>query len=365
MGNLQALHFSANWITAPIGLAVMFTILYLLITGRRGAIKGAEEGTSIKEDLPAKDTNKVEELARQVEELEGEKATLEAARKEDDKRIREEINNNARTYQYSQTVNSELSALKTQYKWLHEMADEQAKDISSYVVVERVRFCYHDMNAPIPFLIFAVDVHNKSVFDINIENGMDENIKIAGERLLGEKELINNPKISPSGKESLTIKQRLSPTEVGLVTRCENEPLGAFYYFEKLVIMIAARTEFPRFERTPLTLPNSVGSKDNKIAQLEDELTSLHRRSETIVKLSMALGGAYTLAHLFETGGQPSKEMIEHWFNSTLRGHIHPDQLEVLREGLPELTDSPIEQKDLIDKYCFKLRRLIAGQRQE
>jgi hypothetical protein len=327
-------------------------------------IKGADESLGIEpkrlklSPIPIGETNppnlRVEELKDRIKELEGQVANL-------TDRLREEENNNQNTYLLLSTVKGDLGKLNAQYGWLHEMAETQAKDIGRYVVVERVRFCYHEFIAPIPYLIFAVYIRNKSVFDITIEDEVNGHITIAGERLLGEKELIHNPKISPSGEVSLTMKQRLNPTEVNLVAVCENEPLGAFYYFENLEIMIAARTESPRFDRAPLKLPEHISSKDDEVAQLKSELASLHRRSETIIKLSLALGGAYTLEQMFEAGETPSRDRIEHWFNSTLRGHIHPDTLEALREGLPELTDSPDEQKELITKYCFRLRRFIAN----
>ena len=323
-------------------------------------------------DEESNQTTQVEKLEARIKELEGERDALETNKKEYDNSIRQrektirQLQNDVQDhYVRAEFREREIEALQANYGWLHEMAEAQAKDIGSCVMVERVRFCYHEFIAPIPYLIFAVDIRNKSVFGITIEDEMKGHIKIAGERLLGEKELIDNPKISPSGMGSLTIKQRLSPTEVNLVAVCEKEPLGAFYYFDKLEIMIAARTELPYFDRTPLNLPQHISSKDDEIAQLKNELNSLHRRSETIITLSLALGGAYTLANLFEAGEPPSKERIEHWFNSTLRGHIHPDDLEALCEGLPELTDSPAEQKELIDKYCFSLRNLIRKQRQK
>lgn len=323
-------------------------------------------GVTIKETQPP--NLRVEELRGSIKELEQEKENLVADKTALAGTIEQQRTQIERQQRDSETQHVRLSVregLLEQFKWLHEMAEEQAKDIGRYVVVERVRFCYHEFIAPIPYLIFAVDVRNKSVFDITIEDEVKGHITIAGERLHGEKELIHNPKIPPSGKGSLTLKQRLGPTEVNLVAECEKEPLGAFYYFEKLEIMITTRTESPRFERTPLKLPEHISSKDDEVAQLKNELASLHRRSETIVKLSLALGGAYTLEQMFEAGESPSRERIEHWFNSTLRGHIHPDELEALREGLPELTDSPAEQRELISMYCSKLRRRIAEERRK
>ncbi|HEV2707911.1 MAG TPA: hypothetical protein VGV59_18470 [Pyrinomonadaceae bacterium] len=359
----------ASTIPPDVGLIICLFIVALVFFGlqrfidrrrNRPSSKETVESTPEAEQIP--DVN-IEELRGRIKELEDGKAA-DARTIEQQRTQIGQLQHDAQTHSMrAEFRDRQLETLKTQYEWLHEMAEEQAKDISKYVVVEQVRFCYHEFIAPIPYLIFAVDIRNKSVFDITIEDEMKGHIRIAGERLHGEKELVHNPKIPPSDKGTLTIKQRLGSVEVELVKGCEKEYLGAFYYFDKLEIMIAARTEIPRFERPPLQLPEHISSKDNEIAQLKNELASLHRRSETIVRLNLALGGAYTLANLFEAGEPPSKERIEHWFNSTLRGHIHPDELEALCEGLPELTDSPVEQRDLIEKYCFKLRRRIAEER--
>jgi hypothetical protein len=89
------------------------------------------------------------------------------------------------------------------------MANAQARDISNYVVVEQVRFCYHDLTAPIPFLVFGVDIHNKSVFDITIENTIEGDIEIAGERLLGDTELIHTRRFHHQAKEALPLSNAL------------------------------------------------------------------------------------------------------------------------------------------------------------
>jgi hypothetical protein len=81
--------------------------------------------------------------------------------------------------------------------------------------------------------------------------------------------------------------------------------------------------------------------------------------------LQHALGGAYVLYRLFEAGEPPSRERIENWFDSTLHGHLHLDLVEAIKEGMPELTNSPTEQKEFVDRYCFKLRRIIEGQREK
>jgi hypothetical protein len=354
---------NTGWGTVVL-MAVGFGLLiFQLWRQNKRAPQGEEERNPLNANQGESD---VDELKGRIKDLEAGNASLRRAGEVADRTIQQLKKESGRAREAAETLSLRLSVregLLEQYKWLHEMAEAQARDIGSYVAVERVRFCYHKFAAPIPYIVFAVDLRNSSVFDIAIEGEVKGHITLAGERLLGEKELVYNPKIPPSGKDSLTLKQRLNPTEVNLVAACEKEPLGAFYYFEKLEIMIAARTEPPRFGRAPLELPQHISSKDDEVAQLKEELASLHRRSEAIVRLNLALGGAYTLANLFEAGEPPSRERIEHWYESTLRGHIHPEELEALQEGLPELTDSPDEQRALIDKYCARLRGLIRSKR--
>lgn len=167
--------------------------------------------------------------------------------------------------------NKGLHAELAKLTWLYNLATKQAEDISSYVVAQ-VRYCYYEANAPIPHVILAVDIHNKSVFDIAIEDAIVGHIQLGGERLRGEKELIHNPRIPPSGEGSLTLKQRLTPEEVNLVAYCERQPLGAIYYFDALDIMIAGRTQFPEFDRTRLKLPQHIGSKDTPLSKEIDSL---------------------------------------------------------------------------------------------
>ena len=68
--------------------------------------------------------------------------------------------------------------------WLPDMADGQAKDIGSYVVVEQLRFCFHDFSALIPILIFAIDIRNKSFFEITIDDKIEQ-LLLGSDRLNG------------------------------------------------------------------------------------------------------------------------------------------------------------------------------------
>src|SRR5947209_6048827 len=174
-----------------------------LLAWKKAREQGAAKPPS--DEHPQTDAD-VKKIRESITELEEEKASLERKHKETVMGYERGYDDLKRDYD---KLKKRLEDWE-KYDWLVSLATVQANDIEDYVVVEQIRFCYHDFTAPIPFLIFGVDIRNKSVFDITIENVIEGHIRLAGEYLRAEKELIHNPKISPSGKESLTIKQRLS-----------------------------------------------------------------------------------------------------------------------------------------------------------
>src|SRR5215213_568133 len=231
-------------------------------------IRGADDSLGVEPrrlrlpPIPIKETYpinlRVEELKNRIKELELE---LE----EEVKKTRFEANQKDALRAHRDSIESELGA----YKWLHEMAAKQAKDISKYVVVKKAYFCYHKLKESIPYIVFGVDIRNNSVFEITIEDEMRGAIKLAGEPFLREKQMIYNPgAIRPMSKGTLTIKQRLSPEEAALIQTCEDGMHGAFYYMDELIIMIGEGTQFPKYERARLMLPQSVGHRDNWLSNV-------------------------------------------------------------------------------------------------
>ncbi len=159
--------------------------------------------TKISAPVEAEQEKLVEGLNIRIKELEGEL-------KEETKKYKFELSQKEGLREYRDSLESRLGA----HKWLHEMAQIQAHDIGSYVKVEKVYFCYHKLKDTIPLIIFGVDIYNKSVFNIVIEDVVEGHIEIAGKPLLRDKRLIYNQGIiSSSSKGTLTIEQRLSPEE--------------------------------------------------------------------------------------------------------------------------------------------------------
>lgn len=219
----------------------------------------------------------IEELAGRIRELEGEKALLEQKHKD-------AVMGYERGYD---GLEREYNKLKKQladwqrYDWLASLATVHSNDISDYVVVERLYFCYHELTDALPLIVFGVDIFNKSVFNITIENSINGHIEIAGKPLLRDKRFTYNPsKISPVSEGKLTIEHRLSLEEAALIAKCDKDEFGSFFYFDRLIVMIGNGTQFPRFERTQLKLPKFLGGKDTPAAT---EIASLKAQLEEAV----------------------------------------------------------------------------------
>jgi hypothetical protein len=163
------------------------------------------------------------------------------------------------------------------YAWLHEMANAQAKDIDKYVIVERVFLCELRLTDPIqiPYVEFWLDIINTSVYDITVHTDTIEGrIKFQLNNLLEGKEIIfPYESIPPSSRGNVNIKQRLNPTEVSLLAPYENKREEALPLFnlDDLGIVISGGTQFPQVERKYLTIPHITGSQDT--AQLKAEPT--------------------------------------------------------------------------------------------
>ena len=103
----QGLHFSASWITVPIGVAMFVAMFYLMLMGRRAS----------KSELPHPE------------------AELETGN---------ETNLNP-------TVSPERAC---PYQWVHDIADNQVDQIARQVELEKPRSFEHNLDAPIPSIGF-------------------------------------------------------------------------------------------------------------------------------------------------------------------------------------------------------------------
>lgn len=271
------------WLFSPRGaqmLFVLFMLAFFIALSRMLYL-------NLRPPQPAQEAQNIQaadvEIQGRIKELEGEKVSLEQRIENLQRDHEEEIRGYIRGFD---SLKSKHDALKAQlenwaeYDWLVSIATVQANDIGDYVIVEKVYFCYHKLTDDIPIIVFGVDIFNKSVFDITIEDAIRGHIEIAGKPLLRDKRFIHNPsKISPMSKGELTIEHRLSPEEVALIAKRDKDVFGSFFYFDKLIVMIGSGKQVPSFERTQLKLPQFLGSNDTPFstevaslkAQLEEE----------------------------------------------------------------------------------------------
>lgn len=175
-----------------------------------------------------------------------------------------------------------LREAEQKYAWLGEMADAQAREIDKYVIVERVLLCDVRLTDPIqiPYVEFWLDIYNMSVYDIVIhKDRIEGRIKFRLTDLLEGKEIIHHlDSIPPSSRVNLTIKQRLSPTEINLISRYGSgtEELESHFSLQGIGITIGGITKFPQVERKRLSLPQRIGIKDlvnkDRVKTLEAEV---------------------------------------------------------------------------------------------
>ena len=141
-------------------------------------------------------------------------------------------------------LETQLTYLKARYKWLHEMANNQAEKINESLAWE-IAGGYYTEKDNFRRIVFYIKIYNNSVFDIAIEDVMKGYIEVKGHRLLGTKQLTYNPsRIFRSGKDTLSIEQRLDQPDVDIVNGCLNE----------LMLVVKGAAEFPQVKSADLRL---------------------------------------------------------------------------------------------------------------
>lgn len=171
----------------------------------------------------------VEQLKQRIAELQ---VSNQKAEKEIERLKQEAEKQREREHTQSIFAASQKSQLD-KYGWLHKMADEQARDVSRHIQA-KVLICYHGLDN-FPYIVFAVDVDNRSVFDISIDE-VTGHVEIGGEPLLEGIRIWNSSvKVSALEKGSVTLKQRLTRSEYDFIVGCRERD-EAVFYFDKLVV---------------------------------------------------------------------------------------------------------------------------------
>jgi hypothetical protein len=170
---------------------------------------------------------------------------------------------------------ADVEELQGQYKRLHEKADEQREDINKYVKLKEAYFCYQHLNAPERLRsVFALDILNKSVFNITIEDAVEGYIKFEGTPLKEKPRIINLPiNAAPSNEASITIEQALTRAEAEFIE--SQNLLFAEFDLENLVITITGSEPSEKVKSQPLEITRRQGViRVNKIRKDVDTLRS-------------------------------------------------------------------------------------------
>jgi hypothetical protein len=192
---------------------------------------------------------------------------LKAERENETEEINASLTNAVTNVQTAVKINDERIAKLNEIAWLIELAEKQAKTISSYVIAEEVKYSNHDFEGRSHYkVIFVIRVSNKSVFNIAFENSIGGWLKFNHEPFLGEKRFAETPlAIKPFETGFIRIEQRLSSTEVEMLERamqkyekdCENYksggiPVASQIDLYDLIITVKANEKFPTVLSKPL-----------------------------------------------------------------------------------------------------------------
>lgn len=100
-------------------------------------------------------------------------------------------------------------------QWLIDLAETQRKNIDDYIELELFCFC-RIATETVPTAIFAIQVRNKSIFDVELENKIDGEIHFYLLELEGNKRF--NPQttrtISTSSRQEMTLEVKLTKEDL-------------------------------------------------------------------------------------------------------------------------------------------------------
>lgn len=338
-------------LTVVFAVALLALLVVLIITSRRRGAPPQETG--VREQPPSTPAAEVGGSEHRVAELERE--------------IRRLQNDND-TLQTS--LAGKINYLES-HRRAHEIVEHQRQALRKFVLVENCTINSSHLSEGNLYVDFTFSIFNLSMHSISIpmlEGAVIEGpILFKGKMLSGGAKLFRKDvnKILPTDRSTFTLRQWVNQSEANDILETLKKVGNLFDFSQPAVYVRADESADAKAAKLDLARGMQNADLENKVIRLEHEIAAWQRHSGTIEQLQHALGGAYVLYRLFEAGEPPSKERIKYWFDSTLHGHFHSDFLKAYFEGMPELTDSPAEQKDLIDRHCFKLRRLIAEEREK
>jgi hypothetical protein len=146
-------------------------------------------------------------------------------------------------------------------EWLHNIAELQRTNISAFVSIVECTLEGERLSSPVPYVEFGFQVHNGSVFWIDVEDALEGFVEFSHPQLdrdhrLGGQVLMRNNLAKgclPGNTVRFVIEQRLSKEEASMIT----ESMGietAQFKFDRLFVTIAGADASKRVEAKPLPI---------------------------------------------------------------------------------------------------------------
>jgi hypothetical protein len=337
--------------------------IYFSLDGLKITIRGGDGFTQVKpqrlvtkDKLPEFPAPDVKELKEQIGRLERANAAIAKEKQETDKRL-----------------GSELAALKTNYKWLYGIAEEDKKDISKAVFVT-VKDVTNHLTDSIPRIYFTFSAFNGSVYRVSINPSAEGEIRCGKRSLMGAMKVegFTNLEHGRLGDFTLTFE----PTPAGVNFILEAQKRGEdWFWFDQLAIKVGAGDD-KEVESKRLKLPEDVYSTNTADrvkalkARHESEKNEWRKRAEIITTLSEVLGMGEELMITYKLPDRVPPEHIEEW-----RRHVQAALHRCYGErGLVKFYPFPYEgnvlagptpvypQGQWFDEHRNRLRELIAAE---
>ncbi len=153
------------------------------------------------------------------------------------------------------------------YKWLHEVADIQARAIREVVRVIRVGVWATNLEDSLPSIKCGLLVKNESVFPIGFLGELTGDMFFDGHRLAEKKFVVTNEltDLAQGRKGQFIFEQRLSGPEANLI---KNSPEGKFH-FGNLGINIKSNAPAPEVKSQQLLIPSDLWGKLDELRDKE------------------------------------------------------------------------------------------------
>ncbi len=265
---------------------------------------------------------------------------------------------------YEKTV-ERLGRYNEEYRPLIDLARKQKTEIDEWV---KVKECGRgDLNIYPQFgeprnVILYFWVTNKSVLDISLSDDLGGVIKFQSMELTDSKKVINSVKDIPSGETAcLTIKQRLTPSEVQTIIDAEYSVKSQYFNFDELKVMIVGGKRSPDITAKPL----KIGSAFANAYPID-----LLERGQRLRALSEIRGGAVQLHETLriETSEALPTEVIERWATVSQDTLQHVYKTEAAKRLWRELTHgdpiptSAAAQREWLKNFFITLGGIIASE---